>query len=29
MNARANPISLAITTAGYDQWTPFGKVYTQ
>lgn len=28
MNARANPISLAITTAGYDQWTPFGKVYT-
>lgn len=27
MTARANPISLAITTAGYDQWTPFGKLY--
>jgi phage terminase large subunit-like protein len=29
MGARDNPLSLTITTAGFDQWTPFGKMYTE
>ena len=28
MLARANPTSWTITTAGFDSWTPFGKLYT-
>lgn len=27
MTARDNPLSLTITTAGFDSWTPFGKLY--
>lgn len=27
MTARENPTSWTITTAGYDQWTPFGKLF--
>lgn len=27
MTARSNPTSWTITTAGFDQWTPFGKLY--
>lgn len=29
MTARENPLSVTITTAGFDQWTPFGKLYTE
>jgi len=28
MTARDNPLSISITTAGFDQWTPFGKMYS-
>lgn len=28
MLARSNPTSWTITTAGFDSWTPFGKLYT-
>lgn len=29
MTARDNPLSVTITTAGFDQWTPFGKMYVE
>lgn len=29
MMARTNPTSWTITTAGFDQWTPFGKLYVE
>jgi len=29
MMARQNPTSWTITTAGFDIWTPFGKLYTE
>lgn len=29
MMARANPTSWTISTAGFDQWTPFGKLYME
>lgn len=29
MSARDNPLSWTITTAGFDQWTPFGKMYAE
>lgn len=29
MLARDNPMSISITTAGFDQWTPFGKLYQE